>query len=203
MDKNYSQAFQDLFVLSALNGKKKGLYLEIGAQQPFYQNNTALLETKFGWDGISIEIRQDLCDQFFRERNNKILCADALTVDYEELLSKFDKGTVFDYLQVDCEPSETTYQILTKIPFDKYKFALITYEHDHYVDLTNTYKIKSREYLQSKGYKLMVPDLSLNENSSFEDWWYHPDLIDEIIIEKMKRTDDITDVRSYMIEVDK
>lgn len=203
VDKNYSQAFQDLFVLSALNGKKKGLYLEIGAQQPFYQNNTALLETKFGWDGISIEIRQDLCDQFFRERNNKILCADALTVDYEELLSKFDKGTVFDYLQVDCEPSETTYQILTKIPFDKYKFALITYEHDHYVDLTNTYKIKSREYLQSKGYKLMVPDLSLNENSSFEDWWYHPDLIDEIIIEKMKRTDDITDVRSYMIEVDK
>ena len=49
----------------------------------------------------------------------------------------------------------------------------------------------------------MVPDLSLNENSSFEDWWYHPDLIDEIIIEKMKRTDDITDVRSYMIEIDK
>ena len=201
VDKNYSQAFQDLFVLSALNGKKRGLYLEIGAQQPFYQNNTALLETKFGWDGISIEIRQDLCDQFFRERDNKILCADALTVDYDKLLTKFDKGTVFDYLQVDCEPSETTYQILTKIPFEKYKFALITYEHDDYVDLSNKYKKLSRDYLHSKGYKMLVSDVSLNENSSFEDWWYHPELIDPSIVENMQRLDQIVDVRSYMIEV--
>jgi len=201
VDKNYSQAFQDLFVLSALDGKRNGLYLEIGAQDPFYQNNTALLETKFGWDGISIEINKDLCRKFSEERNNKILCKDALKIDYKELLYNFNKGTVFDYLQLDCEPSETTYKILLEIPFDEYKFALITYEHDHYVDLTNTYKIKSREYLQSKGYKLMVPDLSLNENSSFEDWWYHPDLIDPSIVEKMQRDDTITDVRSYMIEV--
>ena len=145
VDKNYSQAFQDLFVLSALDGKRNGLYLEIGAQDPFYQNNTALLETKFGWDGISIEINKDLCRKFSEERNNKILCKDALKIDYKELLYNFNKGTVFDYLQLDCEPSETTYKILLEIPFDEYKFALITYEHDHYVDLTNTYKIKSRE----------------------------------------------------------
>ena len=39
----YSQCYQDLFVLSCLNGKTNGTYLEIGAGRPFYGNNTALL----------------------------------------------------------------------------------------------------------------------------------------------------------------
>ena len=92
-------------------------------------------------------------------------------------------------------------QILLKIPFEKYKFSLITYEHDHYVDLTDSYRRKSREYLLNKGYKMLVSDVSLNDRSSFEDWWYHPDLIDESVVNIMKRDDDLTDVRSYMIEV--
>jgi len=32
IEKNYSQVFQDIFVLSILNGKKKGTFLEIGVQ---------------------------------------------------------------------------------------------------------------------------------------------------------------------------
>jgi hypothetical protein len=36
-----------------------------------------------------------------------------------------------DYLQLDCDPPSVTYDILTKIPFDEHKFAVITYEHDH------------------------------------------------------------------------
>jgi hypothetical protein len=200
IEKNYSQSFQDLFVLTATNGKHNGLYLEIGAQEPFYQNNTALLETKFGWDGISIEIKEDLCKMFSEQRKNKIICADATKVDYLNILNEFDKGTIFDYLQLDCEPSEVTYKILLKIPFDQYKFALITYEHDHYVDLTNSYRNKSREYLKSKGYEILVPNISPNECSPFEDWWYHPDLIDSSIVEKMKVNNDVTDIRSYMIQ---
>ena len=31
---NYSQAYQDLFVLSMLNGKKNGKYVEIGSNDP-------------------------------------------------------------------------------------------------------------------------------------------------------------------------
>jgi GR25 family glycosyltransferase involved in LPS biosynthesis len=200
IEKNYSQSFQDLFVLSALKGKQNGLYLEIGAQEPFYQNNTALLETEFGWDGISVEIKENLCKMFSEQRKNKILCADATQVDYLSLLNEFDKGTTFDYLQLDCEPSEVTYQILLKIPFDHYKFAIITYEHDHYVDLTNSYRTKSREYLKSKGYEILVPNISPNECSPFEDWWYHPDLIDSNIVENMKVDGDVIDVRSYMIQ---
>ena len=200
IEKNYSQSFQDLFVLSALNGKRNGLYLEIGAQQPFYQNNTALLETDFNWNGISIEIREDLCKMFSEQRKNKILCQDATKVDYLNLLNEFGCGTVFDYLQLDCEPSEVTYNILLMIPFDHYKFAIITYEHDDYVDLSKTYKNKSREYLKKMGYELLVSDVSLNEWATFEDWWYHPDLIDSKTVEKMKSTSGLTDVRSYMIK---
>lgn len=200
IEKNYSQSFQDLFVLAALKGKRNGLYLEIGAQEPFYQNNTALLETEFGWNGISIEIREDLCRMFSEQRKNKILCEDATKTNYSQVLDEFNQGKVYDYLQLDCEPSKVTFEILLTIPFEEYKFAIITYEHDHYVDLTNSYREKSRKYLKMMGYELFVTNVSPNEMSPFEDWWYHPDLVDYDVIEKMKNISDITDVRTYMIE---
>lgn len=200
IEKNYSQAYQDMFILSMLNGKKNGLYLEIGAQQPFYQNNTALLETEFEWKGISIEILPELCEQFERERKNTILCKDALKVNYEELLSEFSDERVWDYLQLDCEPSKTTFEILLSIPFEKWKFAVITYEHDHYVDMSGCYREKSRRYLKAMGYEMCVNDISPNDTSPFEDWWYHPDLIDQTILDQMKCVNDrVNNVVKYML----
>jgi len=196
---NYSQAFQDMFILAATKGKTNGLYLEIGAQQPFYQNNTALLETKYDWDGISIEILSDLCDQFARERKNLIICKDATTIDYMKLLDNFNKGTDFDYLQLDVEPSKTTFECLLAMPFEKYRFAIITYEHDHYVDMTGSYRDKSRKYLKLMGYEMLVANVSPNDNSPFEDWWYHPDLIDHEVVNQMKSVSDETvNVVKYM-----
>jgi tetratricopeptide (TPR) repeat protein len=40
LQRNYSEAFQDMFVLTLLDGKKEGYYLEVGAGFPFYGNNT-------------------------------------------------------------------------------------------------------------------------------------------------------------------
>ena len=201
IEKNYSQAFQDMFILAATNGKRNGLYLEIGAQQPFYQNNTAILETEFDWDGISIEILPDLCFQFERERKNKIICEDATKINYLKLLDKFDKGTDFDYLQLDVEPSKITFECLLAIPFEKYRFGIITYEHDHYVDMTISYRDKSRKYLKLMGYELLVANVSPNDNSPFEDWWYHPDLIDPKIVNKMKCVSDETiNIVKYMFK---
>lgn len=200
IEKNYSQVFQDMFILSMLNGKKNGLYLEIGAQKPFYINNTALLETKFEWKGISIEIDELLCKEFSEQRSNMIVCKDATTIDYSKLLSDYTDKKVFDYLQVDCEPSKTTFEILTSIPFEDYKFAIVTYEHDHYVDMTNSYRTKSRRFLTAMGYKLCVNDVSPNDKCSFEDWWYHPDLIDPDILTKMISVkNSINPVLDYML----
>ena len=197
IDQNYSQIFQDMFILAVLNGKKNGTYLEIGAQQPFYQSNTALLETKFGWKGVSIEIKEDLCKMFEEQRNNTILCKDATEVDYSKLLKEYNTN-VIDYLQVDIEPSKTTFEALLAIPFDDYKFAIVTYEHDHYVDMTNSYRSKSRRYMELMGYKLVVANVGGNDFCPFEDWWVHPDLVDQETIERFKSIQDVTDVRSYM-----
>ena len=40
VDHNYSQALQDMFVLTMLNGKKDGVYVEIGGSDPININNT-------------------------------------------------------------------------------------------------------------------------------------------------------------------
>ena len=58
VEKNHAQSYQDMFVLSATNGKRNGRYLEIGSAEPFKNNNTALLETAFDWTGVSVDINQ-------------------------------------------------------------------------------------------------------------------------------------------------
>ena len=186
IEHNHSQVYQDMFVLTALNGKRDGTYLEIGSSEPFKNNNTALLEKRFGWTGIGIEYDENFVKQYKENRTNPVLCVDALIVDYTKLLNKqFPDTKVIDYLQLDIEPPRNTFQALLSIPFDKYKFAIITYEHDYYVDITKSYRDKSRDYLESMGYQLVVPNVSPDENSPFEDWWIHPDLVDKEIITKI------------------
>ena len=180
IEKNYSQIYQDMFVLSMHNGKYNGIYLEIGSGDPIYGNNTYLLETNFDWNGISIDINKNFCNDFKSKRKNECVNINALEYDYNNILNTY--GNIIDYLQLDCDPPNITYSILLKIPFDKIKFGVITYEHDYYNDKTKSYRKKSRDYLNSKGYKLIVGNISPDKNNNpFEDWWIHPDIIEESI----------------------
>ena len=133
---NYSQCYQDMFVLTMLNGKKNGYYLEIGCGDPFYGNNTALLEKQFNWTGISIDK-----EIVWKSRKTTPLCFDATKLDYDKLLHYN-----YDYLQIDCD--EASLDVLFKIPFWNRKFSVITFEHDDYRDETNSIKNRSREYLK-------------------------------------------------------
>lgn len=179
IDKNFSQCLQDMFVLYCLNGKENGTYLEIGSAYPYYGNNTALLEHTFNWTGVGIENDPKKCNEQSIYRKNPVILADALLIDYDKLIQKYLPGCQnIDFLQLDIEPVDNTYEALLNIPFDKYKFAVITYEHDDYADITQSYKQKSREFLSAKGYYLAVPDVSPINGYSFEDWWVHPDLVD-------------------------
>lgn len=199
---SYSQVLQDIFILSMLNGKENGTYLEIGSGDPQNLNNSYLLETVFNWTGLSIDLNKNLIDKYKNLRKNPAICEDATKLDYTSLLSNISKDNTVDYLQLDCDPSNITYEILTKIPFDKYKFRVITYEHDYYLDITRSYKQKSREFLEKNGYLLVVNDVSPEGSCSFEDWWVHPDLVDKRIIDIMMDNDlsKTKDVKSYMFK---
>jgi len=190
---NYSQVYQDMFVLTMLDGKRNGTYVEIGAGDPFKGSNTALLDLEFKWRGISIDYNIPCLQNFQKSNRTSILINnDATRVDYADLFKLNNFPTNIDYLQLDCDPEKITYEALLKIPFDEYKFAVITYEHDYYTDtnrdscISCTYREKSREYLLSKGYELVINNVAPDKLCSFEDWWIHPDLVDKKIIDKMK-----------------
>ena len=46
---------QDLFVLSELNFKRGGFFVEFGAASGYAGSNTYLLEREFAWDGVLCE----------------------------------------------------------------------------------------------------------------------------------------------------
>jgi hypothetical protein len=180
MSGSNSQACQDLFVLSALNNKKNGYFLEIGSNEPISINNTYLLESQYDWKGIMVEYNSVYQPMYVEKRPNSIhVIQDATTVDYMKHLAPFPKD--MDYLQVDLEVDNrstlTTLELLDKTVFDTYRFATVTFEHDIYRgDYFNT-RERSREIFQKRGYILMFPDVKLS-SCSFEDWYVHPELVD-------------------------
>jgi hypothetical protein len=200
IEKNYSQAYQDMFVLSMLDGKENGTYLEIGSGHPSVGSNSYLLEKLFKWKGLSID--KIIHDDFYKERNSKTLMSDALDIDYISTLSNvFLDDLVIDYLQIDCDPPKQSYEILKKIPFDLYKFAVITFEHDYYCDPDKIYRSLSRDFLYSIGYELVVGNIGVNSFSPFEDWWVNPNLISYDIVKKFKNTTTKNiDVEEYMLD---
>ena len=186
IDKNFAQTYQDMFLLALLNGKRNGTYLEIGSSHPYYGNNTALLEHNFDWTGVGIEYKSELVQEYRRFRKNPVIEKDATNLNYSRLLDEyFPNQSIIDYLQLDLEPSKNTFEAMLAIPFDKYQFRFITYEHDDYVDITKSYRAKSRHYLSSLGYKLVVNDVCGSKDCNFEDWWVKPELIDQDILAKM------------------
>jgi hypothetical protein len=194
---NASQAGQDLFVLGMLNGMREGTYLEIGCAQPIQGNNTFILERFYGWQGLSLDIHQPFVDEFNAERGNGALLQDATTADFIKLLTDAGwSGDIIDYASVDCEPPAVTFQALQNLPFDQIKFRVLTFEHDCYAQGPE-YKLASREFLRSKGYQLVVSNVSeFQQQHDFEDWWVHPDLVDPAAIELFK--DDGDDIKYWL-----
>jgi hypothetical protein len=168
----YGLVEQDIFVLKTLNFKKYGTYLEIGAGHSSFRSNTYLLETKYLWRGVGIELDVPVSNECNHNRINKCITGDATTLDYELILETMHMPKRIDYLQVDIDPAPNSLLALKKLPLDKYRFTTITFEHDLYAGYK---KVKEEQIniLTSYGYQLAVENVMAPEGP-FEDWWIDP-----------------------------
>lgn len=175
----YSQAGQDQFVVETLNEKFGGVYVEIGAYDPIEISNTYILEQGYGWSGVSFEIDPTRTDKFNQNRRNPCYTADARTYDYEALFDRLNLPKQIDYLQVDIEPAANSLDALLQLPLEKYRFSVITFEHDLYSDPNNAYiKNRQKHVLLGLGYVLAKENVVCNHpDLPFEDWWIDPKVV--------------------------
>jgi len=188
----YSQSWQDFFVLTMLNGKTQGTYLELGCSEPEYMNNTLLLE-QFGWTGVSVDFRSELADQWSQRRPaSKFVLADLLNTDLAESFQQWQLPQQVDYLQLDlCDWA--TVEAMEKIPHDQYRFSIITFETDIF-QADPDIQSHSRKFLQNLGYQLLIDNVAVKNYATdtwepFEDWWVDPVSVDQDLINKFMCVD--------------
>jgi len=196
----FSQASQDIFVRALTKNKKNGTFLEIGSNDPITHNNTYVLEIENNYRGIMVEYDSSFEDRYKKYRPNSIyVLNDAQNIDYKYLLDNNNFPHEMDYLQIDLDVNNrstlNTLETLNLNVFKEYKFATVTFEHDIYTgNYFNTQEI-SRQIFKENGYILLFPDVSVfweNKYCKFEDWYVHPDLIDDKLLEKIKNYDSLT-----------
>lgn len=172
-----SQAFQESFVLNALSFKREGYFLEIGGADGLEASNTYLLEKEFGWIGLAAELDTDLHAKYKAVRSTECVCVDATSWDPTPCLKQLNFPKQIDYLQVDIDPASQSLKALINLPFNEYRFSVITFEHDYYIFQDSEVRELSRNFLQAHGYHLVVAGVE-TQGRNFEDWWVDPNLVE-------------------------
>ena len=178
-----SQSFQDAFVLNLLNFKKNGYFIEIGSNHPVIYSNTFLLEYKYQWSGLAFELSKSLVKKYREERKALVYRCDATRFNYLDTFSKVNAPKQIDYLQIDIEPAWQSYQALTILPHNLYRFSVITFEHDCYASLEGvSVKQSAYDFLSNLGYFRVVDNMR-SKGCAYEDWYCDPRVFN---IEKLK-----------------
>lgn len=180
----YSQCNQDKFVVDILNkfsNFDNKLFLDFGCQYPIERNNTYYLENKYNYKGLSIDCDLNAINKWKLTNRNShnVKCIDLTKINIEELLDNFyGENRIIDYFSFDLEPPLLTLDTLKKIPLHKYKFKIVTFEHDGYRNFDTV--IPSRKIFFENGYRRIKPEIAniyYTRVPGAEDWWIHPDLI--------------------------
>lgn len=180
----YSDDKQDEFTASILKFKRNGYYLDIGSSSSIGSNNSYFFES-LDWKGICIEKDSKFNDSY-KTRTCIYINDDALNVNYKQVFAENNFPFIIDYLSIDIDQDSTL--VLEKIPFDEYRFKVITIEHDSHV-YGDLYKVPQRYLLRTKGYLLLCVEVlnqsgrNIGESHGYEDWWVYPDFFerDELI----------------------
>lgn len=97
----------------------------------------------------------------FISSNLETKCYHVPSITFMQLLKNYQAPEYIDYLSIDTEGSE--FEILKSIDFRKYKFGIITVEHNFRPDRKKIYKL-----LSDAGYKIKS-----QLSSYFEDWYLY------------------------------
>jgi hypothetical protein len=180
--KMYSNSAQD-FVLNLLDNKTGGYYVELGAFHSTIGSETNRLERDHAWNGVSFEIVPELHAEFISNRKNPCILGDARTFDYVSYFKENNFPKQIDFLQVDIdagyEPSTgraidpyCSLQGLMAIPWNHYRFSVITFEHDFAM---NIHAAAQRDAVREI---MLGYDYFLAGRLPHEDWWFDPSAIE-------------------------
>lgn len=125
------------------------IWTESNTELEFRETESAQLSTidSFSSSDFHAELRE----------NGKTYKVNTLTLN--DLLQKYSAPSTIDYLSVDTEGSE--FEILNSLDFNKWKFRVITCEHNF-----TSNRVKIEQLLSANGYKRV-----LTEISNFDDWY--------------------------------
>lgn len=185
------QALQDKFVLNVLKNKKNGTFLDMGAHEPIYINNTYILESEFGWKGIIFDYFEHFRAGYEKHRPESVhVISDATTLDYKRLMDETEMPSNIDYLSLDLD-GDATIKALRKLDsevMDRHKFAVVTFEHDVYEGGNHiAVREESREIFKKRGYVCVFEDIHHEKpDIVYEDWYVHPDLVDMEYVNALK-----------------
>lgn len=101
---------------------------------------------------------------------------DAMCIDYKKLFRACNAPKIIDYLSLDLEPPLLTFELLQLLPFDEYKFKVITFEHDDYREEFKhlNLKEKSRDFFKKLGYIRIEESVMCQYDilgARIEDWY--------------------------------
>lgn len=197
VETSYSQLLQDMFVLAVTDGKREGTFVEIGADSGQFINNTYLLESQFGWKGVSFDINPASEYSYkMLGRKSRFYLGDALQMNYDYILTENFSGDRVDYIQFDIEPSTNTLECLKRFPFDIFRFSCATYETDFYdpatpKEVSENVRKESRKIFKDNGYVLVAGNLSnLTDTDPMEDFYLDGQYFNKYYIEKFMRNSD-------------
>jgi FkbM family methyltransferase len=191
----YSQSNQDKWVLQTLSSKEGGVFVDIGAYDGVQTSNTYILEKQYNWSGICIEANLQAYQKLVQNRKSINIYGAVTNYNGEcsfstdriasggtktpcfilnDILEQHLKSNIVDYLSIDVEGHE--FSILETLNFSKWKFKLITVEHNLYLNGSEQ-KNKIFDLLSNNSYTRVVDDavcLDTNpewNNKPYEDWY--------------------------------
>jgi len=134
------------------------------------RNRTCHIDNRAVWSTSGVELDffdatspelSTIGDFASNDNHNRTLATKekVMTASLLDLLDEYQSPSFIDYLSVDTEGSE--YEVLSVFPFEKYKFGLITVEHNF-----TPMREKLHDLLTMNGYKRILTAYSV-----FDDWY--------------------------------